>query len=87
MGALPFEETDKMTLTSPTVHHHMSNSRRHGEDVTEWAYQNRDDPAMRVSVWLSIQMSAANHFQTKVIYPQSQKSHPFSRPWAYLRWR
>ena len=62
MAALLFQETDKMILTLPTVHHHMSNSHRHGEDVTEWVYQNQDDPAMHVSVWLSIQMSMTNHF-------------------------
>lgn len=47
-AAVPFEDHEALPQTSPTIHHHMSNSRRHAEDLTNWISGNPDDPAMDV---------------------------------------
>jgi hypothetical protein len=48
-AAIRFEESDPLPYTSPAVHHHMSNSTRHAENITAWLAKNRNDQATEAS--------------------------------------
>ena len=46
----PFEEqSDRLPLTLPTQHYHMSVYSRQKVQLAQWLYNNRDDPALLVS--------------------------------------
>ncbi|KAJ3569072.1 hypothetical protein NP233_g5289 [Leucocoprinus birnbaumii] len=43
---IPFEASEPLSSTSPTVHYHMSRSRSFPLNVTNWLYENSGDPAL-----------------------------------------
>jgi hypothetical protein len=48
-AVVAFEESEPLPQTPPSVHHHMSESTRHWENITAWLATNRADPALKVS--------------------------------------
>ncbi|KAJ3576110.1 hypothetical protein NP233_g670 [Leucocoprinus birnbaumii] len=43
---IPFEESEALPSTSPTVHYYMPHGRKFKINVTNWLHQNRGDPAI-----------------------------------------
>jgi hypothetical protein len=48
MASVGFQESDPLPYTSPTAHHHISNSNRHHNDLTAWLGTHSGDPALAV---------------------------------------
>lgn len=46
---VPFEIDDLLPYTDPSMHHHMSDTRRHPQDVFSFTRQHPLDPATKVS--------------------------------------
>lgn len=46
---VPFESDDPLPYTDPLMHHHMSDTRRHPQDIFTFVKQYPQDPAMKVS--------------------------------------
>ena len=47
-AAVSFRDSDPLPYTSPTVHHHISNSNRYYENLTTWLGTYSGDPALTV---------------------------------------
>jgi hypothetical protein len=52
-AAVSFEDSDPLPYTSPNVHYHISESKRHHEDITNWLGQNANlnDPTVKVGMF------------------------------------
>lgn len=46
---VPFDTSDELPYTDPSMHHHISDSRRHHHDVFAFPKHIPDDPATKVS--------------------------------------
>ena len=49
-AALDFEDEDPLPYTSPTAHHHISETTRHAKNITAWLTEHQGDPATMVSM-------------------------------------
>jgi hypothetical protein len=47
--SLAFSDSDPLPFTSPKIHHHISESKRFKENISEWLGLNAEDPAVKVS--------------------------------------
>jgi hypothetical protein len=47
-AAVSFQDSESLPKTLPTIHYHVSESRRHAENLTRWLSENNDDPALKV---------------------------------------
>ena len=45
---VPFDTSDELPYTDPSMHHHMSESRRHPQDIFSFSKHIPDDPATKV---------------------------------------
>jgi hypothetical protein len=43
-----FAESDPLPYTEPSLHHHISDSRKHGQDLFSFQKRLPDDPATKV---------------------------------------
>lgn len=44
-----FSESDPLPYTDPSLHHHISDARKHGQDLFSFQKQFPDDPATKVT--------------------------------------
>ena len=62
----PYSDTDPLPYTDPAMHHHMSDSRKHHQDVFSLARLFPDDPATKVRFTFDVNFSTdlINQFRT-----------------------
>jgi hypothetical protein len=71
-----FSDNDPLPYTDHAMHHHISDSKQHSQDVFLFCWHFPADPAVKVSIILVMQMVLINFLLCTGLCPSTQRSFP-----------
>jgi hypothetical protein len=77
-ASLTFADHEPLPFTSPKDHHHIADSQRYPEDITQWLGKNCHDPALKVMSKLSMGGPVTDIYSDQNFMPQL-KDHFLAR--------